>query len=181
MIKTFYFTLVFSIFLIFTSCKTGERVYQNDYIKLTIPESWITIYKDKKENNLWLTISLIPKDDKFYQEFPKDAHVQNLSIVAINSDEMSQQGGWTEFNEYVQKNYESTMKSCKVSAKTNITFKGKKCWFWESIRPKNGIDYKQKIYSFELDKYYITIISTQSIGLEANDIERIIKSIELKM
>lgn len=181
MIKTFHFTLVFSIFLIFTSCETDERIYENHYIKLIIPESWATIYKDKKEDNLWLTISLIPKDDKFYQEFPKEAHIQNLSIVAVNSDEMSQQGGWSEFNEYVQKNYDSAKKSCKVSEKTNTTFKGKKCWVWKSIRPKNGINYTQNTYCFELDKYYMTIISTQSIGLKADDIEKIIKSIEFRM
>jgi hypothetical protein len=173
--------LIFSIFLILISCTTDERVYENDYIKLNIPKNWATIYKDKKEDNLWLTISLIPNDDKFYQDSIKEAHIQNLSIVATDSDEMSQKGGWMEFKDYVQNSYDGAKKSCKVSEKTIITFKNKKCWYWESIRPKNGIDYKQKTYCFELGKYYIAIISTQSINLEANDIEKIIKSIELKI
>ena len=181
MIKLFHFTLMLPILLTFTSCETDERVYENDYIKLIIPKNWTTIYKDKKEDNLWLTISLIPKDDKFYQEFPKEAHVQNLSIVATDSDEMSQKGEWTEFNEYVQKNYDSAKKSCKVSEKMSIMFKDRKCWFWESVRPKNGIDYKQNTYSFELEKFYVTVISTQSVDLEANDIGKIMKSIEFKM
>ena len=178
--KRINFSLLFCFCLVLVSCETGKRNYENDYLKLTIPENWITLQKNNMDDSIWLKISLVPIDDKFSKDLIKEASYQNLTIVATNQDEMSQKGGWYEFNDYAQKNYDSIKKSYKVSEKIKIKFKDKESWYYETFRNKNGAIYQQRTYNFKLEKFYISIISTQLNGLDANDIDSILKSIELK-
>lgn len=173
-------TLYVAVTILLTSCNTKERVYENEHLKLIIPDNWKTVIENDKDKSIWLTISLIPLDEKYFSDDSNLSYIQNLIILAVDSDEMSQKEGWAEFDDYILKNYERTKQRTKVSPKTSIMFNGKKCWYWEVIASKNDKTYLQKKYSYQLGKFYISIISTQILGAVAPDIDSIIKSIKNK-
>lgn len=176
-----YYTMIKSIFivmsLIFISCTLNSREFENEYVKLTLPENWLIISSNEPgEDEVWLTAMLVPFT-KGTSDEATEAYNQNIVINAVDVDEMSSGMGWLEFKEYVDEYWKSSFERGSVTPITKTVIDNQEALFFEISTKKADVMLLQRCYFVDIKKYYLSVITTQNNDLLANDSEQIVESI----
>ena len=168
--------------LVFLSCSFKERVYENQYLKLVLPDGWMITEKDNSKDSRWLVSTLIPTDEKFFNDSTTESPIQNFIVVAVDSAKMADKYGPMDFSPYCRGTYERQKARCvEVSEFDTTELKGKKTFYWKSKILREGKNpLIQEQYMLQLPPYYASFQLTHSLKGKTTDSEKILNSIVFK-
>ncbi|ADB41553.1 hypothetical protein [Spirosoma linguale] len=168
--------------LIFLSCSLKERAYENEYLKVVLPDGWTITEKNNTEDSRWLVSTLIPIDEKFFKDSTTEAPIQNFIIVAVNSNQMAAKYGPMDFSPYCKELYErQKARGISVSKFDIVDLKGKQAYHWESTISREGKGpLIQEQYMFQLPPFYASFQLTHSVKGKTTDSQKILNSVVFK-
>ncbi len=164
--------------LLFISCDLKPKIYENEYIKLNLPENWMILDKDNVEKRQWLVATFIPIE---LEENSIEAEVQNIIITTSDSAEVERDTGYFDFDDFAKSIYQLNVKRVeKISKLKNTNLGLKDAYYWEWKNSDKGKVFTQKCYMVHLGTKYVSFILTHSIKEKPLQINKVMKSIVFK-
>ncbi len=175
------YVLLLGLF-VFLSCSFKEQTYENEYLKLVLPDGWIITEKDNMESSRWLVSTLIPTDEKFFADSTTEAPIQNLIVVAVNSDKMAVKYGPMDFSPYCKELYErQKARGVNVGEFDTTELKGKRAHYWMSTISRESKDpLIQEQYMFQIMPFYVSLQLTHSFKGQTTNSKKILTSLVFK-